>query len=451
MHEVRAGDRRYAIKLHRMRSGFTNQGVIVMTATPPPERPLGPQELLFAELIRRGNGGLQLTTIAEFERPVEETALRDALAVVHRRHPMLRARIEDRDRPWWCCDVPFEEITVRNRPMGADFDPEAAYADEATMPLSVDRESWRALLLTDNDGRVAWLALTVNHGAVDGRSALVLLNDIDRCLAGSAVLGSLPLTPAAEHGLAAAGHSGREHVMPTWPDAESWAVECPAHAADRRSHVLFRMLPTALMDALHRRLHGEGIDLAAGLYAAAAKAGQDLPGATDWTGMVAPTDVRDDCHPEIHAEAVGGYIATIRLTVEPRHRSLDLLETARLLTVQFKDRRPAALRLDADVATTDIHRRADRMAAAASRFSSGLCVTGVRDLDRLAGRRVGISRVLTMPSQNHAAHPMLIAHVSTRGGTCLSIGYNEPLRSREAALAFADRYCDALAELAGGR
>ena len=424
-----------------------------MTESPLLERPLGPQELLFSELIRRGNGGLQLTTIAEFERPVEETALRHALGVAHRRHPMLRARIEDRDRPWWCCDVPFERIAAQSRPMGPDFNPETAYAEEAATPLDIDRESWRAVLLTDEDGRVGWLALTVNHGAIDGRSSLVLLNDIDRCLADPAGFGSesLPLNPAAELGLAAAGHSGSGHVLPTWPDAASWAVEHPAHAQDRRSHVLFRMLPNNRMDALRCRLQSEGIDLIAGFCAAAAKAGRDLPGATDWTGMVTPTDVRDDCRPEIHSKAVGGYIATIRLTVEPRHRSLDVLETAGLLSGQFNDHRPAALRLDAGVAATEIHRRADRMAAAGGRFSSGLCVTDVRDLDRLSGRRVGISRILTMPSQNHAAHPMLVTHVSTRKGTCLSIGYNEPLRSREAALAFADRYCEALVELAGGQ
>ena len=56
-----------------------------------------------------------------------------------------------------------------------------------------------------------------------------------------------------------------------------------------------------------------------------------------------------------------------------------------------------------------------------------------------------------MLSQNHAAHSMLVAIVSTREGICLSIGYNEPLRSRQAAIAFADRYCDALIELSGGR
>ncbi len=424
-----------------------------MVASPLLERPLGPQELLFAELIRRGNGGLQLTTIAEFEQPVEEAVLRDALAAAHCRHPMLRARVEERDRPWWCCDVPFERITVQSRPMGSDFHPQATYAREAATLLDVGRETWRALLLTNESGRVAWLALTVNHGAIDGRSSLVLLDDIDRFLSDSNGFddSSLPLMPAAENGLAAAGHSGDGHVMPSWPDEASWAVERSAGAEDRRPHVLFRMLPTERMDVLRGRLHSEGIDLAAGFCAAAAKAGQDLPGATDWTGMVAPTDIRSDCHPEIHPEAVGGYIATIQLTVEPQHRSLDVVETARLLTVQFKNHRPAALRLDADVAPADIHNRVDRMAAAANWFSSGLCVTGVRDLDQQAGRRVGISRVLTMPSQNHAAHPILIAHVSTRAGTCLSIGYNEPLRSHKAALAFADRYCDALFELSGCR
>ncbi|QLH38252.1 MAG: hypothetical protein HWD60_03765 [Defluviicoccus sp.] len=79
-------------------------------------------------------------------------------------------------------------------------------------------------------------------------------------------------------------------------------------------------------------------------------------------------------------------------------------------------------------------------------FSGGICVSDVGDLDRLSGRRVGISRILLMPSQNHGVHPIMVAIVSTSEGACLSFGYDEPLRSRRSARAFADRYLNALTQ-----
>jgi hypothetical protein len=43
------------------------------------ERRLGPQEALFAEVTRRGNGGIQLVTLAPFETPPDPNDVRRAL------------------------------------------------------------------------------------------------------------------------------------------------------------------------------------------------------------------------------------------------------------------------------------------------------------------------------------------------------------------------------------
>ena len=83
------------------------------------ERPLGPQEALFGEMNRRANGAVQLTCMAEFDPPVDAESVRRALRLVHARHPMLRARMEDRDRLWWVCDVPFERIHIGTQALGS--------------------------------------------------------------------------------------------------------------------------------------------------------------------------------------------------------------------------------------------------------------------------------------------------------------------------------------------
>ena len=309
--------------------------------------------------------------------------------------------------------------------------------------------SWRVVLLSDASGKVVWLAFTSNHAAVDGRSALVVFNDLDRLIRDPGAFPNhpLPLAACAEDGLAAAGLTGDGSLYNPWPDAAKWAVERPADSAARRPRALLRVLPRRDLDALHERLHREGLTLAAAFCAAAARAGTVLPGSGDWTGILVTTDVRGDCRPPVPADAVGEYVASVSLLVGPDHAALSPMGTARRLDGQLRNNRPPALRMDTQVPPQRTREQADGFGAVSSVFSSGICVSDMGDFDRLSGRRVGISRVLLMPSQNHGAHPIMVAIVTTAVGACLAIGYDEPLRSRNSALAFADRYLEALTDL----
>ena len=414
------------------------------------ERALGPQEALFAELIRRGNGGIQLVTLAKFEMPPAVDDVRRALQAIHQRHPMMRARVEDRETLWWVCDVPFERIDIHVEAIGDAFDLETYYAAEAAKVIDITAVSWRAVLLTDAQGRVVWIVLVTNHGGIDGRSALVVLNDLDVFLntAGAWSDVALPLMPPAEAGLSAAGLVGDRELLPVWPEETMWRVARPAASTERRPHGFLRIVPQATIDAMHERLHGEGIHLASAFAAAAVKAAEVLPGRTTWTGIVAPTDVRADCAPPIPGNAVGEYVAGINLLLKPEQHGASLLDTARELQRQFLQNRPPSLLMDPNVPLSVTHSQVDQMAAANAVFAGGICVTDVGDLNRLSGRRVGISDVLMMPSQNHGIHPVLIAIVSTNAGTCLSFGYDEPLQTGANAHAFADRFVEALSEIA---
>jgi len=410
------------------------------------ERPLGPQEALFAELTRRSNGGVQLVTLARFDVRPDANGVRQALASIHRRHPMLRSRIEDRDTLWWVCDVPFERIDIRTEAMGDAFDLEAFYAREAAQPIDVAAVSWRAVLLTDADGRVAWIAIVSNHASVDGRSALAVLNDLDMLLTVPEAWpgDALPLTAPAEEGLTAAGLSGDRALLPEWPQETVWRVDCPAASGQRQPRGFLRVVPQSAIEAVHARLHADGIHLAAAFAAAAVKAAEVLPGRTAWTGIVAPTDVRADCEPSIPGDAVGEYVAGINLLLGPDFRDAGLLDLARELQRQFTANRPPSLLMEADVPLAVTREQVDQMASANDVFASGICVTDIGDLNRLSGRRVGYSDVMVLPSQNHGIHPMLVAIVTTNAGTCLSFGYDEPLRAGVDAHAFADRFIDAL-------
>ena len=87
-----------------------------------------------------------------------------------------------------------------------------------------------------------------------------------------------------------------------------------------------------------------------------------------------------------------------------------------------------------------------------ARFSDGLKICMVKQgargfIETIPGALPGAR---FMPSQNHGLHPVMVAVTSTQEGAFLSIEYDEPLRSRDAAHAFADRYVDVLRDMARG-
>ncbi len=416
------------------------------------ERELGPQEALLVELKRRCNGAVQLVAMAELQRPMDVANLRRALKIIHGRHPLMRGRIETRNNLWWVCDVPFETIEIRTEAIGEPFDMEAVYAREAAILDDVAVTSWRLVVLTDASGKAVWLILVTNHAAIDGRSALVVFNEIDLLARDPDALdrASLTLTDAPERALAAAGLKGEAGIFAEWPDDAIWPVDRGAPAKDRQPRALLRVLPSGDLQALHDRLHGEGIHLAAGFCAAAVRAGPALPGHTPWTGIVEPTDVRADCEPAISRTTVGEFVASINIFAGPEHADLSLIELARAMGERLRDNRPPALLMETRVPLETTVAQADQIAASSEVFASGICVSDVGDLDRLSARQVGISRILIMPSQNHGLHPVMVAIVSTAAGACLSFGYDEPMRDRAAAEAFADRYVETLMAMARG-
>lgn len=416
------------------------------------ERRLGPQEALFAELTRRGNGAIQLVCMAEFEKRPDPDAVRSALQRIHRRHPMLQARIEDREVPWWVCDVPFEGIDIRVEAAPGGLDVETFYAAEAARPIDVTAATWRAVVAIDAEGKASWITIVSNHGAVDGRSALVVLNDLDVLLNDSDAWSDavLPLPVAAEEGLATSGLSGDRGLLPAWPAETQWQVDRPAGSSERRPQAFLRVVPQATVDALHDTLRPHGIHLGAAFAAAAVRAGEVLPGRTAWTGIVAPTDVRGDCTPAVPGNVVGEYVAGIALMLGPGQIGASLLETARELQEQFRRNRPPSLLMEAHVPPETTRGQVDAMAAASPVFAGGICVSDIGDANRLSGRRLGFSRLLVMPSQNHGIHPVMVAIVTTSEGACLSFGYDAPLRTAADAHAFAGRYLQALDALAAG-
>ena len=180
------------------------------------ERPQGPQEALFTEIFLQSSGAVQLTVLAQLTDPADAAELLAVLPAIHSRHPMLHGRAEQREATewWWVFDVAFEDIDIRRVTIDDDFDASDFYETEASLTLDILSVNYRVTLLTRDSG-VNWIALTVNHAAIDGRSSLNVLSEIDGALAGKSESDtSLPIPLSAEDGLAAAGYSGHSDLLP---------------------------------------------------------------------------------------------------------------------------------------------------------------------------------------------------------------------------------------------
>ncbi len=416
-------------------------------------RPLGPQEALFTELYLRAAGAVQLTVVARLLRPVPTSELASALAQVHDRHPLLRARVEQRGdgRWWWVCDVPYSAVQMLTWELDgggdSEVDLDAIYATEAEQTMDIRSVCYRVTGLT-RSGQVHWILLTVNHAAVDGRAALTVLNEVEAVLSGQPTSAApLPLPPAVEAGVAHAAAGGR-NLLPTIPDEALWPVAEPAPAADRLPRATYRHFPKADLQRLHERMRERGERLGAAFAAAIAPAARDFPGWTEWTPILVTADLRKNCEPVVAPDSVGCFVGSLMLYLRPDQQSDSVSTTARVLAEQLTQERDAALQLDATYDAAAIAAQADAIATAADRFSNGVCVSDVGDMSRLAGRPAGFDEVLLMPAQRHCAHPVMLVAITTETGVHLTIGYAEPVTSAETAHRFADAYLAALYDLA---
>jgi hypothetical protein len=158
-------------------------------------RPLSGFERLFLALDKINGFNFGITV--GFSSAIAEGRWRAAFEQVRRRHPLLRAGINEEDlhAPYFTsdADVPIP-LVFRRRVSSTDWQRvmEADVAepfDLSTGPLL------RAAVLEDERG--CELVISANHVVIDGMGVLAVVRDLLRALAGEA-LAELPVPPSAE-------------------------------------------------------------------------------------------------------------------------------------------------------------------------------------------------------------------------------------------------------------
>jgi hypothetical protein len=419
---------------------------------PEPTRPLGPQEALFGELNLRCNGAIQLMAIVELEHARTVERVLDALQVAHACHPMMRARMVDRSGTWWwATDVAWGDIDVTIVPVESPFEFEAAYTSIAAVRLDLQAETYRVVLHCDTNDKVTHMSFIVNHAALDARGLVIALDTFDAALNGASpsprAQTSAPI--AVEIGLAAAGYTGDQSILPPPRDDTLFSVTKAAVASERRPRAFFRDFPVADMARLHTVLKARELPVGSALVEVAGETAATLEGHADGISLLVTTDCRNDCKPSM-AGIVGQFVASITVERPGRRSGLGgkpLIESIKDMHDMMVQRRPAALALAEKYDPDATRASADQIAQPNRLFASGICVSSIGNLDSLCGRHVGISRMMLMPLQNHGIHPIMIVSTTTASGSGFTFGFDEPLRTRESAHAYADRFMNTLLEL----
>lgn len=144
------------------------------------KRKLGFWETGTALLHDHAGGTGILFALANIKGNVDPALLREALYLMHQKHPLLRATIQkDGNRPFFELNAPFEEIPFQqiNR-KGEKHWQEIAESNMKTLFPS-NRHLWRIVLLID-DGEQAELLFFFHHAIMDGQACIRFLDELLR-------------------------------------------------------------------------------------------------------------------------------------------------------------------------------------------------------------------------------------------------------------------------------
>ncbi len=323
---------------------------------------------------------MNLVAVARLVPAPDPDQLTEALALTQRRHPALRARIDDLEFVYE--DVPAIPLDVRGRTGDDDWLAEAERLLNEPLPADTGPLATATLLRGDDAGD---LVMAFHHAAVDGASVAALLDEV----LGDGEGEALPVPPSADEldpldGLAGkaklAGHLARE--MAGEPRYRLAMRRAGGPGVDRgaRTQIAHAELPAntttqLTQEARRRRLTVPSVVQAA-LLTQIHRARYDSADAPLRTFSFA--DLRPRFDPPLTSEALACYVALTSQDIRPRD---DLWETA----ARVQEEVEASVRGDAKFRAARAALPLMRMALATKRLRMGntaLSYTAALGLDR---------------------------------------------------------------------
>ncbi|WP_444938648.1 hypothetical protein [Microbulbifer sp. JMSA002] len=423
-----------------------------------PFRKLGAQESLFMELAEKSNGAVQLLVFFRACKPLGVERLLKGMKYLHNLHPMLRSRIEKMAYAHWFCDVDFEDIPLEIHKNTPSISYQVEFKRLARKKIELDKYSYRLNIYLDKHGNVIWVAFIVSHAAIDGRSVLILIRDLDRYLRGherNKTSASIMDKSVVEY-VCSRKNIKRSQLTERINDCTplKWPVEKAVAAPYRRGCSIYQVLPKKNYDRLHLLFRQKNIQATSIYSAVAILAARSLPSFQPKVELMLPINAQQLCKPLIDKEVVGECTTTITLSLSPEDTSLDLLSLARLIQkkVFFQLRNGVFYEppIEPNFSPSEIENLAKSAASQKDHFSSGVCVSNMGDVHEITGPLKFFDFGLVMTVQNHGAHPIMLVTYTLNEQEFFVFGYCEPLVSSSSALKYVKTYMELITDISNG-
>jgi hypothetical protein len=414
-------------------------------------RPLGPFETLVAELYAAFPGMLMVTAAAQFDGCVAAAAARRALAAIHRRHPLLGARLERAGEKWvFRSGVAFHGIPLTILSEPSDFDLRRWLEAEAARPLPADGALWRAVVALWPSSQRVILLLTLHHAITDGMSVLALVRAFETGCRGPAEAAGLGVEPLSVPGsveqlLPATPGGGALDIPPASPSVR-WRFERPAALGERVPRVLLRTLGRDRVRLLHARAHAENVTVSAAIIAALLGAAWTLPNAGARVLVTIPVDIRRRVSPPLSDEHCALLISEVGLEFGPEIQAIGFWDRAREIERQISARLPSVLVAPPEPGPEELRAKlAPLVDPRRDSFILGFVMTNLGALTtEPADGPLTLETFRAIASQQAGLAAITISVSTVDDHTAMTIGYTEPLLAASSASAFAGAMLRAL-------
>ncbi|WP_444957814.1 hypothetical protein [Microbulbifer sp. ZKSA002] len=423
-----------------------------------PFRKLGAQEALFVELTEKSNGAVQLAVFFRACKSLGVEELLKGMEYLHNLHPMLRSRIEKNHHAYWFCDVAFKAIPFEIKHGALPLNYQEEFKRLGSKVLKLDKYTYRFTVYVNEDEEVKWIAFMVSHAAMDGRSLLLLVRDLDRYLRGGAedkFSASIMQKSVVDYVSSIKHLKKRKSAVGDKNDVSSkWPVEQAVNASLRKGCSMYRVLPKKLCSHLHLLSKHGNVQVTSIYNAIAVIAARSLPGFCSTTELMLPINAQYLCKRQIDRDVIGECTTVLTISLSSDETSLDLLDLARLIQrkvyLQLRSGHFFKPPLVPDYSLVEIEHLAKASSAAKDYFPSGICVSNVGDIGEYTGPLTLFDFGVVMTVQTHGEHPIMLVTCTIDGEGVFVFGYCEPLVSKESALKYVEKYMKTLREFSEG-